>query len=311
MHDARLPNAKFYTPIFFVILLISFCGDAHATSVAVLESKQGFVILADSKQMHEGTDKTFCRGDEIKKIFIANKKFAISAVGIGCADLVYRKNGVIVGTRFNIDSAWIDELQSALPKDVSMPEFIKGLVSKFAALTPQLQIALTDGYINPSDSINFGFEPFIKFVVVGYDGGIPTICMVDFNIDWHKRQFILPPHGWSGDLRPINNFQMGFYVFGWAQGITDIPNPQSYAYKNAMSICPKAFINFLSGRPVSLDESIAIGKALVQIEEKIDPNHVGGHITGVKILPTGVATELSDFAPLPKARTGKRKEAKK
>ena len=307
MPTMQSPYANLYAPIFVTVIFITFCDTAHSTSVAVLESKQGFVILSDSKQLHNGPDKTSCGADEIKKVFIANKRFAVSAIGNACASGVYRNNGVISELRYNIDSAWIQELQSSLPQDVSMRDFIKGLESKFASLLPELQAGLTSGYIYPDDSRNGRFETFVKFVIVGYDNGAPTICILDFNVDWDTHHFIEQPHGWAGDWKPIKNMQMAFYVFGLAQAVIDILDPKSYAYSYAMAKCPKAFNDFISGRPMSLDESVGLGRVLIQIEEKVNPGKVGGKITGVQILPNGTASELPDTTSLAKTKTRQQK----
>jgi hypothetical protein len=302
----KRPPAQFYAPILIMVCLVTFYGQAHSTTVAVLESKQGFVILADSKQTHTGPENTFCRGGDIKKVFIAQGRFAIAAVGNGCLYGTYRENGVISEVSYNIDSAWVQELQSNLPKDVSMEQFVKSTEAKFSSLVPKLQGALTAGYLQPTDLRNGRFETFIKFVIVGYDKGLPTVCILSFDIDWNTRHFA--ESFWGGDFGPVDGLDMGFYAFGTAQAVTDILNPKSYGHIQAMAACPKAFTNFISRRPVSLEDSVSIGRVLVQIEEKVNPEKVGGKITGVQILPNGKATELSDPNPAPKGVAGKHQQ---
>ncbi len=299
MPNGRLP-AYFHAPIAIVVLLISFSSRANSTAVAVLKTNQGFVILADSKQMSAGPG---CGGDEIKKVFIVQGRFAIAAIGAGC---VYgrRNNRGIPDVTYNIDNAWIHELQNSLPKNASLGELLKGTEAKFSSSLPTLQSAVTAGEFQPSDTMDGRFETFITFVIVGYEKGLPAVCILRFYIDWDARRFVeASPQ--AVELEPIENLKMAFYIFGLAQAVTDILNPKSYAYGQAMATCPKAFSDFVSHKPVSLYESIKIGTVLVQIEEHVNPNKVGGQIRGVEILPDGEATELPESILLPKAITGK------
>jgi hypothetical protein len=124
-----------------------------------------------------------------------------------------------------------------------------------------------------------------------------------FYINWDTQAFVEA-------LPKAIQFEDRFYVFGTAQAVTDILNPDSYAYSQAASCCPKAVSDIVSGR-ASLDESIKLSRLLVKIEEKVNPDKVGGEITGVKIIPSGNAIEITDSPALPKAKTGKKEDGGK
>jgi hypothetical protein len=146
-------------------------------------------------------------------------------------------------------------------------------------------------------------QTFIMFVIIGYDNGNPAVCEVKFYINWDTRTFIKA-------TAQMIRFENRYYVFGTAQAITDILNPNSYAHSQAMTCCLTAVGDLLSGS-ASLDESIRLGRLLVKIEEKVNPDKVGGEITGVQILPNGNAIELTNPTPLTKGAGGKQKKANK
>jgi hypothetical protein len=56
---------------------------------------------------------------------------------------------------------------------------------------------------------------------------------------------------------------------------------------------------------ISLNETIAVARTLVRVEEKTNPNSVGGEVRIIKILPTGAASYLIE--DLPKTGTAKKK----
>src|ERR1700730_8094329 len=124
MMTRQLP-AHCYTPLLIMVLLFTFCGRCNSTAVAVLQSKKGFVILADSKEGVSRPNQTICRGGEVKKVFIVQDRFAIAAIGMGCVHGTYEDNGVVSEISYNINSAWVQELQSSLPKNASLEQFVK------------------------------------------------------------------------------------------------------------------------------------------------------------------------------------------
>jgi hypothetical protein len=299
------PTHLYARLVIVVALSLNFCGRAHSTTIAVLEIKDGFVILSDSKETPERSNQATCRGD-VKKIFIVQDRFAFFATGKACVHGTYRDNGVISEISYDINGAWVQELQNSLPKNVSLEQLVKGIKSKFSNLPPKLQGSITSRNLPHGDPLNV-FEPFLTLVIVGYDEGFPAICVLKFYVDWYAQRFVeVPPI--AVDFQPSNR-NMGFHIFGYSEAVTDILNPKSYAYGQAMTACPEAFGDFVSGRPVSLDESASIGRVMIQIEEKVSPNNVGGKIQGVQILASGKATELTNILTrLPKANTRKQKQ---
>src|SRR5438105_14812090 len=101
----KLPIALLGVPIVVLVLL---CGDVHSTTVAMLQTKHGVVILADSKQSSKTSNQSICTSDEIKKVYIVQRRFAVTALGNAC---VY----VNPAAGYNINAAWVQDLENSLP----------------------------------------------------------------------------------------------------------------------------------------------------------------------------------------------------
>src|SRR5208337_2969876 len=108
-------------------------------------------------------------------------------------------------------------------------------------------------------------EPFVEFIIVGYDSGRPILYEIEFHVDWSQLD-LLGPKEIVEDLtaQPGN---IHSYFFGVKEAIADITDGQSYAYKQTMIRCPKAFGDLNSHQDISLDETVAITRALIEIEK--------------------------------------------
>jgi hypothetical protein len=288
--------------VWLVCVFFAFCGFAYSTTVVAVINKDGIAVLADSKTTSINGGLTGCPSTtETRKVVIIQERFALASLGADCFHYAHVESEYELG--FELPT-WRNELQGNLPKDVSFDQLAEITKDKFSELMPKLQIAIASGEwgepLKPMDI----FEPLITFFIAGYDNGVPRLSVIKFYIDW-KTKTVLKPY-----LIPINLGPPELYPsFRW-DGVTDaaanIQNPQSYAYKQAMATYPKTFSKFVSGGTLSLDESITIGQAMIEIEEKISPITVAGPVRGVKILPNGRATELADF--LPKTEAGKHQQ---
>ena len=200
--------------------------------------------------------------------------------------------------------AWINDLQRSLPKDVSFDQLTEITKDKFSDLMPQLQSAIARRHWGKPENPFDNFEPMITFVITGYQYTAPRLAALRFYIDWDTKT-ILKPYLKEIELDPPDRYTNLKWT-GVTDSIANILNPESYAHKQAMIICPKAMNDLVSGEDVSLDDSIALGRALIQIEEKVSPNTVAGAVRGIKILPTGRATELANSTSLPKTKSTKK-----
>jgi hypothetical protein len=234
------------------------------------------------------------------KFYVLKQRFVV--VAIGTSDYRDTTGGYNFLT-------WMQSLQVKLPDNISLDD-LAGIIEKesgstFAALG--VSKSLSDGTLKNS-SFAAPCEVFAQFVIVGYQGGTIQVQKVEFDIDWNHKSLIGPirtvlyPDGAESNYRVI--------WFGAKEAITDYRNRHSYAHQQAMALCPKAMadIDSLTRYP-SLHETVALSRALVQVEENTNPDTVGGPVRTVRILPTGWAEE-DGIAALPKAGTPTKKNRK-
>jgi len=271
-----------------------------ATTVVVAVSKDGIVISTDSKTTFRAADFSETGEREQSKFVIVKQRLVVIAIGVSD----YRDTA----RHYNF-LAWMQGVQLKLPDNIT-PDQLAGIIGKesestFAALG--VNKSLADGTLKnktPAEPC----EIFAQFVIVGYQDAVARIQKVQFDIDWNHHTLVGPtrivlyPDGAESNYRVIR--------FGTQQAITDFLNRKSYAHQQAMALCPKAMADIDSSRYPSFDETVALTRALVQVEENTNPDEVGGPIRTVRVLPTGRAEE-NGTNTLPKAGTCKKKKANK
>jgi hypothetical protein len=288
-----------------LVAVITFAPRLNATSAVVIIDSNGIVVSSDSKTVFvRGSD--FSASGEAEHAKFAILKNRIVVLGIGAEA---GKHGTV---QYNF-LTWMESLQLSLPPNVSVDD-VTGIIekessAKFSALG--IDAALKTGEIHKNVSVE-PCEMFAQFVIAGYQGGTPRLYKVQFDIDWNHQAFIGPvrtllypdPSGSTPDYRIAS--------FGNLDATNDIANRKSYAYQQAMILCPKAFADIMGGIPPTLDETIAYSRALVQIEKNTNPDTVGGTIRTVKILRIEGASEVvianRTILPKPKA-TAKQKHS--
>jgi hypothetical protein len=279
-------------PTLLVIFLIASSVRAYSTATTVIVTENGIVIATDSEVgleqgMGEGTI-----GHKVgTKVFVVNGHFAIASLGKQFFNFVHKTDDVS-DFSFPYDfGAWIHQIEGGLPHEVSFDDFAHTVNIEVHKLIPELQTVVSNGGLRPRNPVDI-FEPFITYVIAGFQNGSPRLYVLKFYIDWETK-IVLEPYLMPIELQPIAGHTRSYFL-GITEAATNFHNPQSYAYKQAMATCPKAFQNIISHRPISLDESIALAKVFIKIEEQVNPNEVGGNIRVVRILPDGRANDLID-----------------
>lgn len=303
----QLPT-HFFAPVLIAVLLVTFCGRAYSTTVVSVINGNGIVLLSDSKtSIAEGgkAGRAMCQGKDVKKVFIIQERWGIAASDSTCFQYIVVQNRERTAVSFDFP-VWIHELESNLPKNISFDQFAQTVTDKFAELVPKLKIVVAENRWGKPQNPGENFERLITFSITGYDKGVPRLAVVKFYIDWSTKT-ILAPHLIPIELGPINT-GTNFNYAGMSEAISDFHDSESYAHKQAMAIDPATFTNYFSRRRLpTLDESVSIARALVEIEETIRPDAVGGAIRGVKISPDGKATEVDFSLPKPVAEQPKGK----
>lgn len=300
----------FSAPLSVAFGLFIFCESACATTIVSVIGKNGIVMLSDSKGTRPWAPAgEICRGGDIKKIAVIQDRWAVAGSDWACFHEAVRfPDGSGDEVAFDF-IPWIHELERGIPKDASFDQFVGTIRDKFSDLVPQIEPFIAHGVWKRGEQQNSGnnFEPLITFSIAGYDSGVPRLTVVKFYIDWDTKT-VLGAYLFPIKLRPVESGTNYNYA-GISESIADFPDGNSYAHKRAIAIDRKAFTNVFDHGFSTLDESVAVGRVLVQIEEEIRPDLVSGPIRGVRITPDGRATEV--IAALPKPEITKKQTPKK
>jgi hypothetical protein len=303
----RLTHNHVAPRLAFIVLLIFSSTQSHSTATNVILGEGGIVIATDTKR---GINTNGEHVGEMQgtKMFIVQNRIAIACLG-NCGYRFSQRE--IGGQTRSLDydfATWVLNIESGLPDKCSFDEFVGIVKSEARKMVPILQpILSSETGARPKDPTSV-FEPFIQFVITGYQEGEPMLSVVELYFDWDAKLL----HGpYDVTLEP-NERLVGhyrYYFFGIQESAEDFLNRDSYAYQKTMACCTKAFQDLISKKAVPLDESAVFARSLIKIEEKTNPSDVGGNIQVIAIRPDGTASDLT--GPLPKASTAKQSNAHK
>ena len=223
-----------------IVAVITFVPRLNATSAVVIVAPNGIVVSSDSKTVFVRASD-FSASGEAEHAKFAILKNRIVVLGIGAEAVTHGP------VQYNF-LTWMQSLQLSLPLNVSVDD-VTGIIekessAKFSAL--DIDAALKSGEIHKNVSAE-PCEMFAQFVIVGYQSGTPRLYKVQFDIDWYHQAFIGPvrtllypdPSGTTPDYLIAS--------FGNLEATNDIANRKSYAYQQAMRLCPKALGDIMSG----------------------------------------------------------------
>jgi len=268
------------------------------TTVVVFITTGGIVISSDSKAVLRTPDFAVAGEEDRAKFVILKKRIVVGTVGLGS----------IKNASFQYDFlAWMDRLDRDLPTDVSVDDVVSVIEKESpAAFATFYAYAFKNGAIKR----NFADEAcqmVVHFVVAGYQNGAPRIYEVKFDIDWNSQTFIGPNKFllYSDVPKPSDYLTL---AFGIHEAITDPFNRESYAHQKARTLCPNAIAELDARKYPSFNETIALSRALIQVEESTNPNVVGGPVRTAKILPDGRAEEVVITTALPECKVATKKK---
>jgi hypothetical protein len=278
--------------VWALLLMIGIPIHLSATTVVLMVSPLGIVIATDSKYV-SNVGSGLKTGEGITdKVTIVQNHFAVAS--LGQADI---RSGLV---HYNF-LQWIKDIQTRLRRDVSVDELASIVetesVNEFGTFDSVLERGLIVQKV-PFENC----ESFIQYVIAGFQDNQPRIYTITFDIDWNHKKLI-------GPKKTRLLIDMPLYFFGAKEALLNLTNPDSFAYKQAMIDTPKEFRAFLAGPATDLNEYIVLSRILVGIEEKTNPNEVGGDIRLIKILPNGVAERIPDKA-LPKTSATEQNQKK-
>jgi hypothetical protein len=272
-----------------LLLVLGISIPATATTVVVTVTPLGIVMGTDSKYVRTARNiSPVGEGVTDKAVIIQNH---IAVASLGQAD-------ILVGSVHYNFLDWIADIQSRLSKEVSVDEFASVIETESTAAFGTFHVVLEHGSMVQKDELQ-SCEPFIQYVVAGFQDNKPKIYVISWEIDWIAKNLVGPKKILLSD-RSVGNVQ--FYAFGVEEALKDTLNPGSFAYKQALADSPDEFTALLAKRAVTLDGSIALARTFIRIEEKTNPGDVGGDVRLIRILPNGTANRVADKT-VPKARS--------
>ena len=277
------------------LLLACYC---HATTVVLFVQPAGIVIGSDSKGTLAGKF-TPVNSEAIRrtKIFVVQKRIVIAVLGLAHVEIPKGKVAYDFPT-------WIDKVSQNLPTNISVSQLASVIESKSQQTFSGFDQAIIKTHTLPRPFLN----PFINlliYIIAGYENGEPSIFAVQFHVDWTHETLIGPI---KSDFHSADSPAGKYYVatLGHDNAISDYENQESYAYKQCLTRSPKTFAKMLASEPITVPEAQRIAQVLIDIEEQVEPNTVGGDIQLGTILPSGVASiKIIEKRVLPKAHAKK------
>jgi len=257
----------------------------NATTFVVILATNGLVVSSDSQTAFFHLDEpSSTKTKDQRKFFIVQNRIVVGLIGVANID----------NPSFHYDFlTWMQTLQSKFPKDVSVDDVAEAIERESpAAFANFVAESVTQGTVKRVSADQLCLS-VAKFVIVGYQEGIPRLYEVHFDIDWNNQKLLGPIklllHPEPGNISDYRVLHLGV-----DEAIADIRNGQSYAYHQATILCPRAVNSVFRriGTYPSLDDTISFSRAMIQIEKNTNPSEVGGTIRTVKILPNGRADEV-------------------
>jgi hypothetical protein len=279
----------------FLVLILLFAAPCHSTTVIIMVTQSGITIGSDSQFNGTGihTGGTFDLGKaQGSKIAVVKDRIVVASIG-------FSRGSFMNGVDYDF-ATWINRIQGDLPDETSIDTLVPTIKAESAHVFSMLSIGTGHGGPQQHNATDM-LDTFVEYLIVGYQGGTPTIRVIKYYIDWNLKK-LLDPYVISIEPRSQREVGMRLYFYGVREAVTDARNPQSYAYKRTMAICPQAFQDLLTSRPLSLDEAATLVRAFIQIEEEVSPETVGGDVRCVQVLPTDWrASECGHVSSKPKA----------
>lgn len=273
-----------------LFLLVAIPIRLSATTVVVIVANNGMVISSDSMTTNRDAHYSAASAFDQAKFVTIQQRIVVAAIGVSAfKDANHEFNFL----------TWMSDLQKRIPKDATVDDVASTVEKESIAAFYKAGI---DTYVKSGALERQHYdnvcEKFTEFVIAGYQGGKPRLYSVKIDVDWNKKSLSAPvstienPDSEPADYRVVS--------FGTHEAITDYTNEKSYAHQMAITLCPEA-IKKIDKRTTlpSFDETVALSRVFIQVEENTNPDDVGGAINTVTWLPDGHAQEWTEHEASP------------
>ena len=209
-------------------------------SAVVIVSSKGTVVSIDSKSIRYGANFSVIGESSESKFVILQNRFIVAVVGL--SDLK------LPTSHFNF-LTWMKGLQFGLQPSDTVDYLATIIEDKTAKAFSgfDLKVLLKTGKFKQQypPELQTCYS-LVQFIIVGVYHGAVRIYKVEIDLNGNDESLIGPTKA----LLFPQGTETGFAKvigFGMEEAIRDIGNRNSYAYQQAMAICPKATAVFLRG----------------------------------------------------------------
>lgn len=281
--DAKIEHMKRLLKTGLLISLAAIPLKSAATTVVILVTKNGIAMSTDSMTGLGGPNNSITSAIYQDKFVVLQKRIVVAAIGdVGFGSGAHQFDFL----------KWMETLRGQLPTNATVDDVTNAIEKGSATAFKEFNIAsyIEQGIIT-NENASQPCETFTRFVIAGYQDGSPRIYSVLFDVDWAERKLTGPTR--MQMLQALRPYQLGAVQFGHKDAFVDYLNPSSYAHAVIMSICPQVLKKLEAHTSIpSLGDTVALSRALVQVEENTNPNSVGGPIKSLEIVPGGKAVVL-------------------
>jgi hypothetical protein len=267
---------KFRYCVAFLTLFLFAYSSALATTVIVIITPSGIVTGSDGKNVASDSGRRKSIGNRsARKVFLVQDRLVLASIGIASASL-----GAEALYSF---PSWAAEVEGKLPENASVKQLAEIVSDESARTFAGFDALIKNGTLKRRHSLE---EHFVQYLMVGYDGGVPTVYTVDFQVDWQKKQLIGPTlrrlHPEADDREDF-----GFYALGSRLAVERIDDPKSKGHRQ-IAAKNRAEIDLLTSRQdLTLEQATTLVHRIIAVESEMNPKKVGPPISVVTIPKSG------------------------
>lgn len=252
----------------FYALAVILCAPAcFATTVILVVTPSGILIGVDGRIKTVCTDTSapcIDDGAPTSKVSLIQKRFAVAVVGLLRADIMAADGKPLFVYDFQ---TWLEQIEDRLLLDVTVSEFSRIVQSEYKKPLVGLERAMQDRIITQDDP---NLTP--RYVVVGYESGIPNAYSIKADIDWkyHLIRYPVVTH-----LFPVQGERLdhGLSIMGRKSALNGFCDRASPVNRRISQRFHK-LARFCSGQDLSLTEARSLIVELLMVQAEHDRDRV-------------------------------------
>ena len=215
-----------------------------ASTVVFVISREAIFVGADSASIISSPfrDAASESGPRVLKTTVVQDRIVVAAVGTEGMNITDRKNRPVFSYDF---TTWMMNIKKKSPVNVSVTSLAHLIEVESGVTFKDFSKCISSGWARNRKQTP---DPYIDYIVIGYEAGVPTAIAVYFRINWENLRlegpFIKPTH--LGDKFRIDN---NIFAAGQADILTDLNNGKREAYQQLAALIPKELPKLLALQP--------------------------------------------------------------